>query len=116
MAFRLYCVDDESIFRDFEDVDVTLGRRFATDMYIGLGTTIPDMGLVSRRHVRIYYDLNGDLGSGHYLEGLGRNGTSVDSKIVDEGEYRRLNEGSVIRFGGLGVVVPPAFWFSERGE
>jgi pSer/pThr/pTyr-binding forkhead associated (FHA) protein len=113
MAFRLFCVDNEEIYRDFSVNDVVLGRTFAMEMYSQLPEiTTPNFDFVSRDHAHIYYG-SGEFGAGYYLEPLGKNGTCIDGRDIKKSELWKLCEGNVIRFGNSEMNAAPAFLFRE---
>ena len=114
MGFRLYDVDDERSYRDFEDPEVFLGRDFAQEMHLMIKSTSPDLGYVSRKHIRIYFG-GGEFGLGYYLQNKGKNDTCVNGEGLERRIWK-LRSGDVIRFGNKEMNFAPAFLFSEESR
>ncbi|KAK4992192.1 hypothetical protein LTR66_006356 [Elasticomyces elasticus] len=64
-----------------------------------LGEPVP-MGRISRRHVRIEYNLQNEIWELHVI---GRNGAALDGKMYTPGEVAQLHDGSYIEISNLHI-------------
>ena len=79
-----------------------LGRGAACDVQL---CDVTDTDLLSRVHAKIHAMADG----GFDLENTGKNGTSVGTAILHDGDRARLCHGMPVKFGCVGASSPYCF-------